>query len=457
MGRILIVDEDRVIVNICEEILKQDKHTVRWASNWEEVNHILSSEEIDLMVIELILGEMDGIEIMRRAKQLKAGLDAIIITDYPSIDTAVKAFKIGALDYIKRPFNADEFRLIINSSLERKKLLEEHLEIKGVIKFLEIIRSLSSALEIDVLYEVSLNAFIQATGLGKGIFYLLLPEGFVESKAWVGIDESDVRKLKDFFERFYTEKIRSCSTITPLGLWKAKDAPGEISRSLFVPIRPILQDKKGFIILISEREQPYFNEKDIKNISLLSEYANLSFENALKFMRAQEQAFTDDLTQLYNARYLDIVLDKEIKRCDRYGIPLTLLFIDLDYLKKVNDVYGHIFGSKVISEAGRLLKNCVRETDILSRYGGDEFIVILIETDEENGYKVGERIRSAVEKHIFLKEEGLNIRMTASIGVATYPRHARSKHELLDLADKAMYEAKTSSRNAVFIAAPRIP
>lgn len=455
MGKILIVDEDRIIFDICEEILKQDNHTVRWASNWDEVSNILLSDDIDLMIVELVLRDTDGIEIMRRAKQLRTGLDAIIMTDHPSVETAVKAFKIGAIDYIKRPFNPDELRLTVNSSLERRKLLEEHLEIKGVIKFLEIVRTLSSTLEMDVLYEVSLNAFIQITGLKKAVLYLLHPEGLVEKKASIGIDESDVRSLKDFFEKFCIDKISTSNTIMPIGSWNVKGAPFEIDNSLFVPIRPALQGKKGFIILISQEGQ-HFNEMDIKNIALLNEYANLSFENALRFMKAQEQAFTDDLTQLYNSRYLDIVLDKEIKRCDRYGIPLTLLFIDLDYLKKVNDVYGHIVGSKIIAEAGRLFKKCVRETDILSRYGGDEFIVILIETDEENGYKVGERIRSTVEKHVFLKDEGLNIKMTASIGVATYPRHARNKHELLDLADRAMYEAKTSSRNAVFIAAPRM-
>jgi diguanylate cyclase (GGDEF)-like protein len=123
----------------------------------------------------------------------------------------------------------------------------------------------------------------------------------------------------------------------------------------------------------------------------------------------------------------------------------------------VNDEHGHLAGSRLLVEVGRVLRSCVREEDVVARYGGDEYVVVLVGIDSGGGLKVAERVRRAIEDHRFLAREGARVRITSSIGLASYPEHARDKREVLDLADRAMYRGKRSSRNVVYIASRDLP
>jgi diguanylate cyclase (GGDEF)-like protein len=161
---------------------------------------------------------------------------------------------------------------------------------------------------------------------------------------------------------------------------------------------------------------------------------------------------TDDLTQLYNSRYLNQVLHRETKRASRSGRPLSLLFLDLDGFKTINDNHGHLFGSRALVEAAHVLRRSARETDICARFGGDEFAVVLPDTGSEGAFAVGERVRQRIATHPFLGGEGLNIRLTASVGVATLPGNAASAEELLKAADRAMYRVKEAGKNGILVA-----
>jgi len=153
------------------------------------------------------------------------------------------------------------------------------------------------------------------------------------------------------------------------------------------------------------------------------------------------------LTGLYNYRYLEIALDREIKRAERYGLSMAVLFLDVDMLKVVNDTYGHLIGSRVLKDIGGLLKKSVREVDVVIRYGGDEYTIILIETGRQGAAIVAERIRLAIANHSFVIEDGLSINLTACLGFACYPEDTKLKLELLEMADRAMYHGKISGRN----------
>jgi two-component system, cell cycle response regulator len=178
----------------------------------------------------------------------------------------------------------------------------------------------------------------------------------------------------------------------------------------------------------------------------------IALDNALRVARAEALSVTDDLTQLYNSRYLSQVLRRETKRASRSGRPLSLLFIDLDGFKSINDTHGHLYGSRALVEAAGLIRQSARETDVVARFGGDEFALILPDTGSEGAAAVGERIRDRVNAHAFLQGDGLDIHLTVSVGVATLPDVAASTEGLIQAADEAMYHVKEHGKNGIYIA-----
>jgi diguanylate cyclase (GGDEF)-like protein len=178
----------------------------------------------------------------------------------------------------------------------------------------------------------------------------------------------------------------------------------------------------------------------------------IALDNALRIARAEALSVTDDLTQLYNSRYLSQELRRETKRASRSGRPLSLLFIDLDGFKSINDTHGHLYGSRALVEAAGLIRLSARETDVVARFGGDEFALILPDTGSEGAAAVGERIRDRVNAHRFLQSDGLAIHLTVSVGVATLPDVAASAEGLIQAADEAMYHVKEHGKNGIFIA-----
>jgi diguanylate cyclase (GGDEF)-like protein len=180
------------------------------------------------------------------------------------------------------------------------------------------------------------------------------------------------------------------------------------------------------------------------------EPCGIALDNAIRVQRAEALSVTDDLTQLYNSRYLSQVLRRETKRASRSGRPLSLLFIDLDGFKSINDTYGHLYGSRALVEAAGLIRQSARETDVVARFGGDEFALILPDTGSEGAAAVGERVRDRINAHKFL--EGLDIHLTVSVGVATLPDVAASVEGLIQAADEAMYHVKEHGKNGIYIA-----
>jgi diguanylate cyclase (GGDEF)-like protein len=181
------------------------------------------------------------------------------------------------------------------------------------------------------------------------------------------------------------------------------------------------------------------------------EPAALALDNALRTERAEALSVTDDLTQLYNSRYLSLVLRRESKRASRSGRPLSLLFIDLDGFKNVNDLHGHLCGSRALVEVAAVIKASARETDVVARFGGDEFALVLPETGSDGAVAVGERVRDRIAEHEFLAGEGLSVRVTASVGVATLPDVAASADGLMRAADRAMYWVKEHGKNGISV------
>jgi len=204
----------------------------------------------------------------------------------------------------------------------------------------------------------------------------------------------------------------------------------------------------GLDRLASTRE-PRVTMPILRAIRVLLEPAAVAIDNAQQLKRAEALSVTDDLTHLYNSRYLNMVLRKETKRASRSGRPLSLLFIDLDGFKAINDTHGHLYGSRALVEAAAVIRGSARETDVVARFGGDEFALVLPDTGGEGAFAVGERIRERIAACVFLAQDQLNVRLTASVGVATLPDVAASADELVQAADKAMYAVKDSGKNGI--------
>jgi two-component system cell cycle response regulator len=175
--------------------------------------------------------------------------------------------------------------------------------------------------------------------------------------------------------------------------------------------------------------------------------------NAFDYLNATRQTLIDDLTRLYNVRYLYQTLDNEIRRARRYGSAVSVVFMDLDGFKLVNDIYGHRAGSVTLTEVAEVITLSVREADFVARYGGDEFVLMLPETPAERALQVAERVRSQIAGHRFTGGVGAEIYLTASFGVASFPEHAAEAEKLIELADAAMYEAKQHNKNNVWLSA----
>ncbi len=189
----------------------------------------------------------------------------------------------------------------------------------------------------------------------------------------------------------------------------------------------------GVIELVNTTSKERFHEEDIPILKNLADYAAIALENARYVKRIHELTITDDCTALYNARHLNFVLDAEIYRSTRYGYEFSVIFIDLDHFKQVNDTHGHLMGSKLLWFVGDLVKGHLRLIDYAFRYGGDEFVVLLPQTSKHNALMVVRRLRELLNSRIFFVEEGLNVKVTASFGMSGFPDDARTRRELLHL------------------------
>ena len=205
----------------------------------------------------------------------------------------------------------------------------------------------------------------------------------------------------------------------------------------------------GVIELINCVEKEGFMEHDLALLEALADFAAIALENARHVKRIHELTITDDCTSLYNARHMDFILETEIYRSQRYGYEFSVVFIDLDHFKQINDTHGHLIGSKLLAEVGNIVKSACRRIDFAFRYGGDEFVIVLPQASKENAFVVARRLHKLIGETHWLTDEGLDIRFTASIGVASFPSDAKTKVELLHLADEAMYAVKNTTRNAV--------
>jgi len=376
--------------------------------------------------------------------------------EVPSVDAGGEAVleSPGALATYRLPTaQADALPMatvVVSQLLEAERArIELHLQLETE----RACEPLGDCLDPGKLYSMTLELLLDRLGCSRGIaFFSPSPAPQGVGVAARGFDE----ETRDRLSRYLIEEKSLESTmgrgevgVLPWGPLNhalgrvGLDSPGAL---LSVPLRG--DDREaGHVWILSEGHR--FDDADLATARTIARRASSALTTAERYHNAKERAFIDDVTGVYNARYLLATADNEIQRAERYGNPLSVLFLDLDRFKLVNDTYGHLIGSDTLRALSQLLGECVRQVDTLARYGGDEFTILLVDTPHDVAQMIAERIRARVEAHLFEAGHEGTLRLTISIGVATCPDHGETREPLLDAADKAMYRAKSEGRNRV--------
>ncbi len=450
-ARVLFVDDSRLLREQASDALS-GRVRLECAESAEAALDALSREPADLVVSDLTLPGASGLDLFERVRRVAPGTAFVLLTANASIDSAIRALRMGAADYLRKPVTQEELALCVERVLAHRQLLRENERLRGILATAEACRTLLLCADPGEAHAVALDLLLHVQGRTRGValFRRTAVPGS-EGMVFRGLSEAQARAL----HRSLAEAKPSLAQGDASAPEEQPGVPFEaLLREAGVPGGPVLcvpmrggESESGIAWVFADGRP--FGELELEQARLVSGHAALALQNAERYHHAKERAFVDDVTEVYNARYLLQATEREIQRAERSGNELSMLFLDLDRFKRVNDEHGHLVGSQVLRRLSLVLGDCVRQVDTLARYGGDEFTILLVDTPHESALGVAERIRRTVADTIFEGEGGAPIRLTISIGVATCPRHARGRDALLDVSDKAMYRAKSLGRNCV--------
>jgi diguanylate cyclase (GGDEF)-like protein len=364
--------------------------------------------------------------------------------------------------------------------------------VEALEKMFEVTAVLMQSLDVNDVCERIMDAlFSYFKRVDGGIILTLDPNGDlreVVSRSRDKNEKAGIKYSRTILDRVVREEkavVISNVLDESEGAFSDSMATSRVKSIMCVPMIS-MTGLQGVIYLHSIQEPQAFQKEDLYFVAALSTPAALAIENLLLYSRGkyaeeelqraredlekqvreraaelikanrqlQELSITDGLTGLYNHRHLIRILESEHRRALRYRRNFALLMVDVDYFKQVNDTYGHPCGDQVLQTIARLFKECVRTTDVVARYGGDEIAIILLETNKGTALKVSEKLRRVVERHPF-EWEGQTFQVTVSIGVASVlEKGIEDWNGLLNAADKALYQAKERKRNIVVAFAP---
>jgi diguanylate cyclase (GGDEF)-like protein len=447
MAQILLVDDEKVARSLYSDFLAGAGHDVTAVGSAAEARAALQKERFDLLVTDLILPQSDGLELLQFARSTQPDVEVLVITALDKVEPAVRAIKSGAADYLVKPIQPEVLAHAVTRALTQNTLLKQNLALRQHVALLEAGQRIATTLDREKLIEVAAAGFIGLCGAqAVAIFQkdndglrLVGADGFGEraTEELAALLEPPVRETVDEIDRAGQE-IRVEGT----GFDTAFLVPVFESEVLY-----------GAALLLYGDS---ISDEGVAASPFLARHLGLALKNLGKFAAVEDLVYLDDLTHLFNNRYLELILDKEFKNAAKTEKPFALLFLDLDYFKSINDTHGHLVGSKLLVEVSRVLKGCVRDNDVICRWGGDEYVALLRGTDSGGALKVAERIRRAIESHRFLAREGFGLNITTCIGIAAFPEHAQDKDALLDLSDRAMYRGKKGTRNIIYMAAKNL-
>ncbi len=434
---VLLVDDERFARTVYSDYLRGAGYEVQVAADVDAAVTAMQRRRFDVLLTDVILPGADGLELLAQAKQLDPSMEALVITALDRVDTAVRAMKTGASDYLVKPVTPETLNLAVQRCLSTRALLAENKALRSHVRLFETCQRLAATLDHEKMVTMGLAAVVGELGASAGVLVERGAAGMVVT-ALLGLDQDQGEALRLAADHAWPG-LRAPQRVDLPGGGHAFLLPlVEGTRLLGAAVVPTAADPE---------------HEGVRSAEFVCSHLGLGLRTLGRLRQVESLAYLDDLTRLYNTRFLDVTLDREF----RSGRAFTVLFLDLDHFKGVNDQHGHLSGSKLLVEVGRVLKSCVRDDDVVVRYGGDEYVAVLVGIDSGGALKVAERIRRSVEDHVFLGDEDKRVHITCSIGMASVPEHTSDKAEVLDLADRAMYRGKRSSRNVVYIASKDLP
>ncbi|MDP1853705.1 MAG: diguanylate cyclase [Candidatus Omnitrophota bacterium] len=428
--KVIIIDDDKQLVDELKEALSLNDFDVAGFSSGSAAIDVAAVIKPDVILLDLNMGGVNGFEVAKRLKRIPetAHVPIIAITGYftkKEYDLAVELF--GMKLCLKKPFKPQDAIFHIEKVLKEAEsvMVSNDIRIFLVEDDEQLRQELRDVLSQEgYIVETSSN-LRQASEELKNSFYNLV---LVDIKL---PDGSGIDLLKD------VKRSNAYSAVIILTAWASiENSISALNEGAFAYIqKPFNMDSMLAIVKKALRMQKY------------------SLDNKKLLKGLEELSITDNLTALYNYRYLFERLTKEFERAKRYTLPLSIAMLDIDYFKSINDVYGHSCGDLILKDFAGFLKDFVRGCDIVVRYGGEEFVIILPNTNKDNAAILGERLVSAIEKHTF-DPDGKKIKLKISMGISSFPDDAEyinTASDFLSLADNALLSAKKTGRNRVSV------
>jgi two-component system, cell cycle response regulator len=454
-ARVLIVDDTETIRLLIRMRLASAYYHVIEAANGEQAIQLASTESPDLVVLDVMLPGIDGFEVCRRLKEspATAHIPVVIVTALDNREDRVRGLEIGADDFLSKPF--DELALLSRvASLTRMKMMVDELLLRGETaaqaslsgetelvraklfpdsRTLVVSASHESASCISATLKDEIGCQIEVAGSAEEAALAVERSQFDAVLIDHELDGADPLRLGSRI-RSRPETRQSATLLVVAGNDTAFAA-----KALEIGFNDYISAPIDLVELVARLRLQLRRKR----------YADRLREN---MRNSVVEAQTDPLTGIYNRRYADMHLEAMVERCQRRGSNLTVMLLDLDRFKLVNDEHGHAAGDMVLSEFTRRLQLNVRSIDLVARVGGEEFMVVLPDTDPGEATEIAERIRAATADPPFrVSETGATRDITVSIGFAVL-QQAESVFELVKRADRALYRSKNSGRNRATLA-----
>lgn len=488
---ILIIEDHRDMRLILVKYLDENGFNPIGAETAEDGLQLFHDQPPDLVLMDLMLPGMSGLDAVRSIKKEQrenSYIPVIIITAKNDIDDIVEGLDAGADDYVVKPFHFDELIARIKTALRLKELNEllvsqsQELEAANVeiSKLNKTLLGKNRQLRKNIynlhsLFEISLelNSILELNQLVNSVLLTMVGQFSCRNALFLFAFKKNISRLevvnsKGFYDKelkpllvtredpllSYIKKHGKPARVhkMPAALKEKSTALQTLEELKIQLITPLIikDNVEGLICLGPRIKNKPYDTQAIEEISILSNIISIAMSNAALYQEVEQLSYTDGMTDLHNFRYFELRLKEEVKRHLRTDSGLTLLILDVDNFKNYNDALGHPAGDRVLRKLASILKQTVRENDIVARYGGEEFAVILPAVDKEGGLILAERLRETVEKTYFEHEEiQPGGKVTVSIGVASMPTDATTHQDLMNKSDMALYKAKHDGRNRV--------